>query len=122
MRAGPGAATSAGDGPLALVCADNVRIVPGEIGAAIEGIGYMEGASHMGNVLILGQHVDEAYVDAVRELVDASGLARAGVTSGARHGSPWVMVRALASSTDALSALVRKSDGLFCCDPAVSWV
>ncbi|WP_282006630.1 hypothetical protein [Propioniciclava sinopodophylli] len=78
MRAGPGTATSAGDAPLALVCADNVRIVPGEIGAAIEGIGYMEGASHMGNVLILGQHVDEAYVDAVRELVDASGLARAG--------------------------------------------
>ena len=88
-----------------LVCADNVRIVPGEIGAAIDGIGYMESASHMGNVLIPGQHVDEAYVDAVRELVDASGLERAGVTSGARHGIPWVMVRALASSTDALSAL-----------------
>ncbi|WP_425310747.1 urease accessory protein UreD [Ammonicoccus fulvus] len=89
-----------------LVCADNVRIVPGDIGAAIDGIGYMEGASHMGNVLILGQHVGDAYVEAVREVVDTSGLTTAGVTSGSRHGIPWVMVRALASSTDTLSAMV----------------
>lgn len=89
-----------------LVCLDNVRILPGDIGPAIDGIGYMEGASHMGNVLVLGQHVDDAHVDAVRDLVTASGVAKAGVTSGSRHGIPWVMVRALAASTDELSALV----------------
>ena len=89
-----------------LVCADNVRVVPGDIGAAIDGIGYMEGASHLGNALVLGQHVDGPYVDAVRELVTASGVAKAGVTSGSRHGIGWVMVRALALSTDALRAMV----------------
>lgn len=89
-----------------LVCADNVRIVPGDIGAAINGIAYMEGATHMATVLVLGRHVDNDYVDAVGELVDASGVARAGVTAGTRHGIKWAMVRALGSSTDALKAMV----------------
>lgn len=88
-----------------LVCVDNVHVVPHEIGAAIDGLGYMEGASHMGNVLVLGAHVDEAYVDAVRDIVDASSVTKVGVTSGSRHGIPWTMVRALASSTDELNKL-----------------
>ncbi len=88
-----------------LVCVDNVHIVPGDIGAAIDGLGYLEGASHVGSVLVLGAHIDEDYVDAVRDIVDASALAKVGVTSGCRHGIPWTAVRALASSTDELSAL-----------------
>lgn len=90
-----------------LVCTDNVRITPASIGADIDGIGYLEGASHMGSALAVGPQVAAAsYVDAVREIVDASGLDRAAVTTGARHGVSWLMVRALADSTDALSRLV----------------
>lgn len=89
------------------VCTDNVRITPASIGADLAGIGYMEGASHMGSALVVGPQVAaSSYVDAVRDIVDASGLDRAGVTTGARHGVSWLMVRALADSTDALTALV----------------
>lgn len=91
-----------------LVCSDNIRIVPDDIGSAIDGIGYMEGSSHMGSVLVLGPQVGSAsYVDAVRDIVDASGVEKAGVTSGSRHGVSWLMVRALAGSTDVLSRLNR---------------
>lgn len=92
----------------ALVCADNVRVVPATIGAAIDGLGYLEGESHMGSVLVVGpQTAADGYVDAVRAIVDASGVERAGVTAGSRHGISWVMVRALGPSTDALTALNR---------------
>lgn len=90
-----------------LVVSDNVRITPATIGPAIDGIGYLEGASHMGSALVLGPHVaPPEYADAVHALITASGLTRAGVTGGTRHGVSWLMVRALAGSTDALKALV----------------
>lgn len=90
-----------------LVVSDNVRITPATIGPAIDGIGYLEGASHMGSALAFGPHVASTeYADAVHALVEKSGLTRAGVTSGNRHGVSWLMVRALAGSTDALTALV----------------
>lgn len=89
------------------VCSDNVRLTPAAIGPAIDGIGYLEGASHMGSAHVFGPHVvSPDYVDAVRALVGKSGLTRAGVTSGTRHGVSWLMMRALAGSTDALGALV----------------
>nr|NLD41206.1 urease accessory protein UreD [Actinomycetales bacterium] len=88
-----------------LVCADNVRIVPADIGSEIDGDGYMESASHMGSVLVVGPHTaDPSYVERVRELVGPD--MRAGVTTGSRHGVSWLMVRALADSTDALYRLI----------------
>ena len=89
-----------------LVCVDNLRITPAEIGHGINGIGYMEGASHMGTVLILGQHTGGNHVDAVREVVGASGLTRVGVTRGTRHRVSWLMVRALANSTGELHRMM----------------
>jgi urease accessory protein len=89
-----------------LVCTDNVRLAPAAIGPAIDGIGYLEGASHMGSVLVLGAHTQGSYVDAVRSLAQDSGLPKVGVTTGSRHGVSWLMVRALAPSTDALRALI----------------
>lgn len=89
-----------------MVCMDNVRIQPSELGESIEGIGYMEGHSHMGSVLILGPHTDGDYADQVRETVDAVLPGKVGVTSGKRHGVSWLMVRALANSTDALNAMI----------------
>jgi len=89
-----------------LVCVDNMRIQPDVIGHGINGIGYMEGASHIGSILILGQHTSDSYVDTVRDVVGASGLSRVGVTGGRRHGVAWLMVRALANSTDELYRMI----------------
>ncbi len=88
------------------VLSDNIRIQPGEIGGAIRGIGYLEGASHMGSMLVLGPHTVGDYADKVRELLDEGGAQRAGVTSGSRHGVSWVMVRALADSTDQVNKMI----------------
>lgn len=88
------------------VCIDNVRIRPEMIGQALHGIGYLEGATHMGSVLILGPHTQGDYLEAVREIVAAKGPVKTGVTRGTRHGVSWVMVRALADSTDALNAMI----------------
>lgn len=85
---------------------DNVRIAPEAIGPALSGIGYLEGSSHMGSVLVLGPQTQGAYIDEVRAIATASGLPRVGVTAGSRHGLSWLMVRALAPSTDALAALI----------------
>lgn len=93
----------AGDG---YVCTDNVRLEPAAIGRSIDGIGYLEGASHMGSILILGPHTGGDYQDAVRELLTQTGPAKVGVTSGTRHGVSWLMVRALADSTDVLNAMI----------------
>lgn len=90
-----------------LVCSDNVRVVPGDLGGGIGGIGHMERESHLGSVLVVGPHTASVkYVDAVRDFVSGSGLERAGVTTGSRHGVSWLMVRALAGSTEALHAIV----------------
>lgn len=88
------------------VLTDNIRIQPGEIDSAINEIGYLEGASHMGSVLILGPQTVGDYADNVRDILDNGGAKRAGVTSGNRHGVNWVMVRALASSTDEVNKLI----------------
>lgn len=89
-----------------LVCIDNVRIEPGTIGKALHGIGYMEGATHMGSILIFGAHTRGDYIEAVRDIVDEWGPARTGVTGGERHGVPWVMVRSLGTSTDELYRMI----------------
>jgi len=89
-----------------LVCRDNVRIQPGLVGHALEGIGYLEGYTHMGSILILGQHTIGNYADMVRDTVDTVGPGKVGVTHGSRHGVSWLMVRALAESTDALNAMI----------------
>lgn len=88
------------------VCVDNVKIRPGVIGHAIHGIGYLEGATHMGSILILGQHTQGNYPNAVRDIVEAHGPAKVGVTGGTRHGVAWIMVRALANSTDELNRMI----------------
>lgn len=96
-----------------LVCADNVRIVPASIGAAIDGVGFMEGHSHLGSVLMVGpQTADPAHTDAVRAITENYPSVRAGVTSGSRRGIAWAMLRALGSSTDALSTLIRDVNAL----------
>ncbi len=88
------------------VCTDNIRIQPSMLGDAINGIGHLEGASHMGSVWILGPHATPAYVDEVRSAVESCGIVKAGVTGGERHGVSWLLVRALAGSTDELRQMI----------------
>ena len=51
-------------------------------------------------------HQVRVLTENVRSLAQDSGLPKVGVTTGSRHGISWLMVRALASSTDALRALI----------------
>lgn len=89
-----------------VVCVDNVRIRPAVLGDAVHGVGYLEGRTHLGSVLVLGSHTVGDYRAGVEEIVDGLTRTRAGVTTGTRHGVSWLMVRALADSTDALNELV----------------
>lgn len=89
-----------------LVCTDNVRLRPARIGPDINGIGYLEGASHMGSIMVLGDHTQGSYADTVREVATDSGVPKVGVTTGSRHGVSWLTLRALAPSTDSLTALI----------------
>lgn len=97
---------SSHDGVSRPVCVDNVRIQPREIGDAVHGIGYLEGRTHMGTVLVVGAHAGEGYRDGIRDVVGRLHRLRVGVTTGDRHGVSWLMVRALADSTDALNEMV----------------
>ncbi len=88
------------------VCVDNVRIQPRVLGDAVHGVGYLEAHTHMGTVLVFGPHTRGDYREGIQEIVDRRPHLRAGVTTGTRHGVSWLMVRALAHSTDALKQLV----------------
>lgn len=88
------------------VCTDNLRIQPQVLGDALTGIGHLEGASHMGSVVILGPHATSAYADEVRSVVESCGIVKVGVTRGTRHGVSWLLVRALAGSTDELRKMI----------------
>lgn len=90
-----------------LVCIDNLRIRPAMIGHVISQLGYLEQHSHLGSVLVVGPHTDLAdYDERLRDVLDGCGQAKVGLTRGARHGVTWVMVRALANSTDELNRLI----------------
>lgn len=91
---------------------DNVLLQPAVIGGAIDGIGYLEGASHMGSVLILGDHLTAASADRVHDTVNELVLAKVGVTFGTQHGVSWLLVRALAASTDQLRTMIFAVNGL----------
>lgn len=88
------------------VCIDNMLLQPSAIGHSIDGIGYLEGASHVGSVLLLGEHLTGTYADRVHDTVSGLELAKVGVTGGSRHGVCWLLVRALASSTDQLRTMI----------------
>lgn len=91
---------------------DNMLLRPEAIGDSINGIGYLEGASHIGSVLILGDHLTGASADRVHDTVNELDLAKVGVTAGSRHGVSWLLVRALAASTDQLRAMIVGVNGL----------
>ena len=88
------------------VLIDNLRLRPSAISEVIGGIGYLEHFSHMGTVLVIGDHTDEEYADTVRDLTAQYPSVRAGTTRGTRHGVSWLMVRALANSTKELNDML----------------
>ena len=95
------------------VCIDNLRIRPAMLGHAISQLGYLEGHSHLGSVLVCGpQTADDDYEERMRAVADECGLAKVGLTRGSRHGVSWLMLRALANSTDQLSELIAAANEL----------
>lgn len=101
------------DGGARLLAMDRLRIVPSE---NVSQLGFMEGYSHTGQLILAHRGIDQAVFDALAELVadsDAysgtySGITRAGVDLGCLDGLPsptCVVVRTLANRTGAITAL-----------------
>lgn len=88
------------------VCVDNIRMRPHETGDLLTAVGYLEGGTHMGTVLITGPHIHGTYEDDVAEIVNRASMERLGITSGTRHGISWLVVRAIGNSTDELRELI----------------
>ncbi|CAL8896087.1 urease accessory protein UreD [Kocuria varians] len=87
---------------------DQLRIHPDAHGD-LTGVGFMEGHSHTGQLLIADARLDEDVYEQLVQLVDASdthsGITRAG--AGEPYGVRCVCARSLADSTEAISALHR---------------
>ena len=87
---------------------DQLRIRPGEH-EDVTGMGFMEGNSHTGQLLIADRRLDAAIYERLTEVVDASrthsGITRAG--TGAVQGVRCVCIRSLARSTEDIAALHR---------------
>lgn len=92
---------------------DQTRIVPAE--SDVTGLGFMEGRSHLGQLLVADVRVDDDLVDEVAELADASGL----LTGVSRTGRPvprgstqphleGFTLRSLADRTEHLTRLHRE--------------
>ncbi|WP_153007951.1 urease accessory protein UreD [Kocuria rhizophila] len=87
---------------------DQLRIRPGAHGD-MTGVGFMEGFSHTGQLVIADARLTDEVHEGLTELVDASrthsGITRAGV--GEPYGVRCVCVRSLAHSTEDIAALHR---------------
>lgn len=87
---------------------DQLRIRPDAHGD-LTGVGFMEGRSHTGQLLLADARLDDDLYERLTELVDASdthsGITRAG--AGEPYGVRCVCVRSLADSTEAVAALHR---------------
>lgn len=86
------------DGRLAVV--DNLRLVPGE--GAVQGMGGLEGHTHLASLTVIDARVDDALIDGVAEMIEAEGL-RSGVT---RVPGPGLIARVLGDDTTVLTDLM----------------
>ena len=87
---------------------DQLRIRPGEH-EDVAGMGFMEGYSHTGQLLIADHRLDTGVYERLVELVDASrthsGITRAGIRE--LQGVRCVCIRSLAHSTEEIASLHR---------------
>lgn len=87
---------------------DQLRVVPD---SSTCGLGVMEGHSHTGQLLVIDARVDDALLDEVADLAQASGalaaVSRVGAALGApsRPMAPGLMLRALGHDTATLTQL-----------------
>ncbi|WP_129657964.1 urease accessory protein UreD [Rothia uropygialis] len=82
------------------VAVDQLRIKPGE-GTAVSGVGFMEGHSHTGQLLVADRRLDERLYESLAEIMDASNTVSGMSRVGARRQDGlacWAM-RSLAHST-----------------------
>ncbi|GGC91788.1 urease accessory protein UreD [Tersicoccus solisilvae] len=87
------------------VAVDNLVLAPRDGAAGMTGLGYLEGHSHVGSLLVVDPRVDDAVVDAARDRL----AARAGSLTGgvSALAVPGLTMRVLGSSTEQVTGAIR---------------
>ncbi|WP_309105810.1 urease accessory protein UreD [Arthrobacter sp.] len=93
--------------PLAL---DNLLIVPSD--ADVEGMGFMEGYSHVGSLLVVDRRVDQALADELHELTRMHEAYTGVSLTATVAGTTGLVLRSLSNSTEELQRLLQASTTL----------
>ncbi|WP_156368429.1 urease accessory protein UreD [Arthrobacter sp. Leaf137] len=98
------------DGGTQLLALDNLLIRP-PLGD-VTGLGFMEGFSHLGSLVVVDSRVDQALADHLHHLT-AGYDARTGITlTRTVAGTTGLVLRSLSNSTDELNRLLAACTGL----------
>ncbi|AGF72951.1 urease accessory protein UreD [Corynebacterium halotolerans] len=85
---------------------DQLRIIPDSV---ISGVGFMEGHSHTGQLILMDPRIDDSVISVLSELVDASdtysGITCAGLPRSDGDAPRCVFIRSLAETTGSITAL-----------------
>lgn len=87
------------------VVLDNLRLRPGE--DAVDGLGFLEGRTHLGSLLVVDPRVDPALVERVHELLAAAEQRLPGLRCGVSGlPVPGLVVRVLGPGSEELTELL----------------
>jgi urease accessory protein len=89
-----------------LVLFDHVKLEPDE---DITGIGYMEGYTHFGTMIVMDERVNMGLLEELHELLEPHDVMRIGISMLA---VPGLSLRILANSTQAIEHVLRDSHEL----------
>ncbi|EGD53854.1 Urease accessory protein UreD [Gordonia neofelifaecis NRRL B-59395] len=85
-----------------LLAIDNLVVTPGEAGPG--GLGFMEGHTHLGSLIVVDSRVDDGLIDDIHEIIEAhAGTVVAGLSA---LDGPGFVIRALADDTAELRAVL----------------
>ena len=93
------------------VVLDNLRLRPAE--DAVAGLGFLEGRTHLGSLLVVGPRVDREVVEQVHDLLDVAEDRVPGLRCGVSQlPVPGLVVRALGPGSGELTALLTDVSAL----------
>ncbi len=95
--------TAQGPVPIAV---DNIRVEPRDDDSVVQ-MGFMEGYSHMGQLLVADSRLDDAAFERLAQLIDASHTMSGMSWAGHRNpeGMRCISIRSLAQDTETISQL-----------------
>lgn len=97
-------------GSTELLALDNVLLRPPR--TDVTGLGFLEGFSHLGSLIVVDQRADQALADEIHQ-VTAGYDACTGVSlTAAKAGTTALLLRALSNSTEELNRLLGACTGL----------